>query len=184
MFSIWRTLPRLIDCHVLKDISSEIMVNFLFLGIETPNVNNYVDVLAMKFIIAPFVDNDGCWSLYMIMNPGAIRTSITLHENPDSYNYRLDLFENNLAPVIFYLDGKIKNNNKELSATPPHHERIMEWLESCTTNSKSFKAIDGYKEEEKYFTNPANDYVNKVFPIIKFNGKLNIFIISFMLKQN
>ena len=177
------SLTRLIDCHVLKDKPITIMVNFLCLDIKTPNMN-HVDVLAMKFIIAPFVDNDGYWSLYMIMNPGAIRNSITLYENPNSYGYRLNMFGNNLAPVIFYLDGNIKNNNKELSATPPHHERIMEWLESCTTDSDSFKEIQGYDAEEEYFTNPDIDYIKKVFPIIKFNGKLNIFIISFMLKQN
>ena len=179
------SLTRLIDCHVSKDNPINIMVNFVCLGIKTPNVN-HIDVLDMKCIIAPFVDIDGCWSLYMILNPGHIRTSIKLHEDSIGYKNRLELFENNLAPVIFYLDGNINNNNKELSVPPPHHDHIMEWLESCTSNSKSFTAIDGYKEDEKYFTNPANDYlyIKKVFPIIRFHGKLNIFIISFMLKEN
>lgn len=179
------SLTRLIDCHVSKDDPINIMVNFLCLDIKTPNIN-HIDVLDMKCIIAPFVDRDGCWSLYLIMNPGHIRTSIKLHEDSDGYKNRRDMFANNLAPVIFYLDGNINNDDKELSVPPPHLDRIMEWLESCTSNSKYFKALNGYNENEKYFTNPANNYLymKKVFPIVKFHGKLNIFIISFMLKQN
>ena len=89
----------------------------------------------------------------MIVNPGDIRTSININTGATTEIRRL-MFKNNTAPVIFYLDGNIKNNNTKLSATPPHHKDIVEWLKSCTTDSKSFTAIPGYDDNEKYFTNP------------------------------